>query len=129
MSAEQLSEFFEAVLADPGLIDQLKFAKRLDAATRIAMKAGFNVTKEDWLEVKAREHLGYVEEMVLTGPKSKYNPDEPLRIWLGWLCTEKRDNVNWMDDQTIELSDTHRRFNVSPDLRPPIRLKYNIDLT
>jgi predicted ribosomally synthesized peptide with nif11-like leader len=62
MSAEQLSAFFEAVKADAGLEEKLKNAADLDAAVAIAVEAGFDVSKADWLKAQASQVLEMSDE-------------------------------------------------------------------
>lgn len=120
MSAEQLSEFFEAVLADAGLREQLGKIDGLDAATRIAKKAGFNITKEDWLEAQARQMTDPTLEIIFKSPY--YYPDVPLRIWAHWIAMEK--GCLALSDKSIQLRDSRQiiqlRFR-----RPP--QSYNLD--
>jgi predicted ribosomally synthesized peptide with nif11-like leader len=62
MSAHQLSAFMKAVKADAGLEEMLKGASDLDAAVAVAVEAGFDVSKEDWLEAQAQNAVEMSDE-------------------------------------------------------------------
>jgi predicted ribosomally synthesized peptide with nif11-like leader len=52
MSEEQLTAFLQAVKVDPGLHEKLEGAAGLDAAVSVAMEAGFELTKHDWVKAQ-----------------------------------------------------------------------------
>jgi predicted ribosomally synthesized peptide with nif11-like leader len=55
MSEEQFSAFLESVKSDIEMQDKLKETTDLDTAVAIALDAGFDVTKADWLEFQAKQ--------------------------------------------------------------------------
>ena len=57
MSEDQLSAFLAAVHADVGLQEKFKGAADLDAAGAIAKRAGFDVSKADWLRYQAKQTI------------------------------------------------------------------------
>ena len=62
MSEEQLSALLAHLKEDAGLQEKLKAAGDLDAAVAIAKEAGFDVTKEDWLNYQAKHTLELSDE-------------------------------------------------------------------
>ena len=62
MSEEQLSALLAKLNEDSGLQEKLKGAGDLDAAVAIAKEAGFDVTKEDWLNYQAQQTLELSDE-------------------------------------------------------------------
>jgi predicted ribosomally synthesized peptide with nif11-like leader len=62
MSEEQLSAFFEAVKADAALEEKLKGSADVDGAVAIALEAGFDVSKADWLKTQASQILEMSDE-------------------------------------------------------------------
>ena len=84
MSEKQLSALLAKLKDDSGLREKLKGASDLDAAITIAMEAGFDVNKGDWLNHQANQahDLSDVElEAVSGGADSK-------------TCGKKSDTVN-----------------------------------
>ena len=57
MSEEQLTALLAKLKDDAGLQEKLKGAADLDAALAIAKKAGFDVSKADWLKYQANQTL------------------------------------------------------------------------
>lgn len=57
MSSEQLSNLLARIKEDTGLLEKLRGAADLDAATAIAKQAGFDVSKADWLNYQAKQTL------------------------------------------------------------------------
>ena len=57
MSEEQLSALLARIKEDAGLQEKLKGAGDLDAFLTIAKKAGFDVSKADWLKYQAQQTL------------------------------------------------------------------------
>lgn len=57
MSEEQLSALLAKLKEDAGLREKLQGAADLDAAVALAKKAGFDVSKADWLKHQARQTL------------------------------------------------------------------------
>jgi predicted ribosomally synthesized peptide with nif11-like leader len=55
MSAEQLSALLTNLKENEALRDQLKGATDLDSAQAIVNQAGFDVSKEDWLNYQAEQ--------------------------------------------------------------------------
>jgi len=62
MSEEQLSALLAKLKEDAGLREKLQGAGELDAAVAIAMQAGFDVSKEDWLKYQAKQTLELSDE-------------------------------------------------------------------
>ena len=57
VSKEQLSALLAKLKEDAGLLKKLKGAKDLDAAFAIAMDAGCDACKADWLKHQAKQAL------------------------------------------------------------------------
>ena len=57
MSQEQLAALLAKLKEDAGLQEKLKGAADLDAFLTIAKKAGFDVSKADWLKYQAKQTL------------------------------------------------------------------------
>jgi predicted ribosomally synthesized peptide with nif11-like leader len=57
MSEEQLSALLAKLNEDAGLREKLKGAADLDDALNLAQEAGFDVSKEDWLNYQGKEPL------------------------------------------------------------------------
>ena len=57
MSEKQLSALLAKLKVDAGLQEKLKSAADLDAAVEIAKAAGFDVSKEDWFRIQAKQIL------------------------------------------------------------------------
>ncbi len=55
MSEEQLSALLAKIKEDVGLLEKLKGAADLDSAVAIAMEAGFDLSKADWLNSQAQQ--------------------------------------------------------------------------
>ena len=62
MSEEQLSALLAKLKDDAGLQEKLKGAADLDAALALAMEAGFDVSKADWLKYQAKQTLELSDE-------------------------------------------------------------------
>lgn len=62
MSAEQLSALIANLKADPGFREKLQGAADLDAAVAMAQEAGFDVSKDDWLQRHAQQALDLSDE-------------------------------------------------------------------
>jgi len=62
MPKEQLSALLAKLKEDAGLQEKLKGAVDLDAAVAIAVDAGFDVSKADWLKYQAKQTLGLSDE-------------------------------------------------------------------
>ena len=54
MSEEQLSALLAKLKEDRVLMEKLKRTEDLGAAVKIAMEAGFDVSKEDWLTYQTK---------------------------------------------------------------------------
>jgi len=55
MSEEQLSALLAKLKQDAGLREKLKGAADLDAALALAQEAGFDVSKEDWVNYQSQQ--------------------------------------------------------------------------
>ena len=62
MSEEQLSTLLAKLKEDAGLREKLKGAADLDAAVAMAMEAGFDVSKADWLKHQAKQTLELTDD-------------------------------------------------------------------
>jgi len=62
MPEEQLSALLAKLKEDAGLQEKLKGAGDLDAAVAMAKEAGFDVSKEDWLNHHAKQTLALSDE-------------------------------------------------------------------
>ena len=62
MSEEQLAALLAKIKDDAGLQEKLKGAADLDAALALAMEAGFDVSKADWLKYQANQTLELSDE-------------------------------------------------------------------
>jgi predicted ribosomally synthesized peptide with nif11-like leader len=62
MSEEQLKAFMEVIKGDTGLQEKLKQVVDADAIVAIAMEAGFEVSKADWLRYQANQTLELSDE-------------------------------------------------------------------
>ena len=62
MSEEQLSALLAKLKEDAGLREKLKGATDLDAALALANKAGFDITKTDWLKYQTKQTLELSDE-------------------------------------------------------------------
>jgi predicted ribosomally synthesized peptide with nif11-like leader len=62
MSEEQLSALLAKLKEDAGLQESFKGAADLDAAVALAKKAGFDVSKADWLKSQANQTLELSDE-------------------------------------------------------------------
>ena len=74
MSEEQLSALLAKLKDDAGLQEKLKGAADLDAAVALAKKAGFDVSKADWLKYQAQQTLGLSDDELeeVAGGGGKY---------------------------------------------------------
>ena len=72
MSEEQLSALLAKLKDDAAFLGKLKGAADLDAAVAMAKKAGFDVSKVDWLKFQAKQTLGLSDEELegLSGGKA-----------------------------------------------------------
>ena len=55
MSEDQVTALLARLKDDAGLKEKLKGAADIDAAVAIAMEAGFDVSKGDWLKYQAKQ--------------------------------------------------------------------------
>jgi predicted ribosomally synthesized peptide with nif11-like leader len=62
MSEEQLSALLAKLKEDEGLRETLQGVADLEAAVVIAMEAGFDVSKADWLRHQAKQTLELSDE-------------------------------------------------------------------
>jgi len=62
MSEEQLAAFIAGLKEDAGLREKLKDAIDLDAFLAVVREAGFDVSKEDWLQYQAQTNLELSDE-------------------------------------------------------------------
>jgi predicted ribosomally synthesized peptide with nif11-like leader len=62
MSEEQLSDLLAKLKEDSGLQERFKGAADLDTAVAMAKKAGFVVSKADWLKYQAKQFLELSDE-------------------------------------------------------------------
>jgi len=62
MSEEQLSDLLAKLKEDSGLQEKLKGAADLDTAVAMAKKAGFVVSKADWLKYQSKQFLELSDE-------------------------------------------------------------------
>ncbi len=62
MLEDQLTALIAKLKVDAGLQEKLKGAEDLDAAVALAVEAGFDVSKEDWLRYKANQLLELSDE-------------------------------------------------------------------
>jgi predicted ribosomally synthesized peptide with nif11-like leader len=62
MSEEQLSALLAKLQVDAGLREKFQGAADLDAAVAVAMEAGFEVSKADWLRYQAQQTLELSDE-------------------------------------------------------------------
>jgi predicted ribosomally synthesized peptide with nif11-like leader len=62
MSEEQLAALLAKLKDDAALREQLQAAADLDAAVALAKKAGFDVSKADWLKYQANQNLELSDE-------------------------------------------------------------------
>ncbi len=62
MSEEQLSALLAKLKQDAELQEKLKGTADLDTAVEIAKKAGFDVSKADWLRYQAQQALEMSDE-------------------------------------------------------------------
>lgn len=62
MSQEELSTLLAKLQEDAGLREKLKGAAALDAAVAMAQEAGFDVSKEDWLNYLTKQTLELSDE-------------------------------------------------------------------
>ena len=62
MSEEQLTALLAKIKEDAGLQEKLKGAADLDAAVALAMEAGFDVGKADWLKYQAKQTIELSDE-------------------------------------------------------------------
>jgi predicted ribosomally synthesized peptide with nif11-like leader len=86
MSKEQLKAFMEAVKTDAVLQEKLKGAAELDAAVAIAKEAGFDVSKEDWLNYQAQQTLQLSDEELggVAGGEERQRPTKSgFGCWVG----------------------------------------------
>jgi predicted ribosomally synthesized peptide with nif11-like leader len=85
MSQEQLSALASKLNEDAGLLEKFKGAADLNAAVAIASEAGFDVTKEDWLNYQATKVLKLSDEELegVAGGKS------PCRLTCGDIGLER----------------------------------------
>ena len=82
MSEKQLSALLAKLKDDTGLQEKLKGATDLDSAVAIAKKAGFDVSKEDWLSYQAKQmlELSDRELEVVAGGKGEAQNEETVGI-------------------------------------------------
>ena len=62
MSQEQLSLLLDKIKNNSDLREQLKSASDFDAALAIAKDAGFDVTKEDWLQYQGQQTISLSDQ-------------------------------------------------------------------
>lgn len=62
MSEEQLSALLAKLKEDAGLREKLQGSRGLDAAAAMALEAGFDVSKADWLRYQAQQVLELSDE-------------------------------------------------------------------
>ena len=67
MSEEQLSALLAKLKQDDGLREKLKGAADLDAAVAVAKNAGFDVSKDDLMEVQLSQADGELSDEELKG--------------------------------------------------------------
>ena len=72
MSEDQLTALLAKLKDDAGLQEKLKGAADLDAALALAMEAGFDVSKADWLRYQSNQTLELSDEELegVTGGES-----------------------------------------------------------
>lgn len=80
----QLSALLVKLKADLGLREKLRGAAELDAAVALAMEAGFDVTKVDWLKHQAKRSLEISDEE-LEGVAGGKEPAKPFTV-KRWDC-------------------------------------------
>ena len=73
MSEEQLSALLAKLKEDAGLREKLQGAADLDAAVAMAKEAGFDVSKEDWLQYQTTAELRDEELEYLAGGSGNKN--------------------------------------------------------
>ena len=77
MSEEQLAALLAKLKDDAGLQEKLKRAENFDAAVGVAKEAGFDVSKEDWLNyhsTQGRSHELSDDELEASGGTENNEP-------------------------------------------------------
>jgi predicted ribosomally synthesized peptide with nif11-like leader len=82
MSEEQLSALLAKLKEDAGLQEKLQGAADFDAAVAIAMEAGFDVSKADWLKHQAKHTLELSDEEL----ERVSGGTDLIITWTSWLC-------------------------------------------